>query len=109
MKYLLTLLMLSMALQPVALQACDMDAEQDAPHHAAMLDDGQHDCCDPDAEDRDQACDDAMQCGSCLSGISLVFNTTGANPHGLAVRHQAVVEDRQASPHSLPPFRPPIA
>ncbi|WP_191621179.1 hypothetical protein [Marinihelvus fidelis] len=110
MKYLLAIFMLLYALQPVPLQACDMDMDkaQDNTHHSTMLDSDSPDCCDSE-DSMSGDCMDAATCGSCPIGLTL-FATKPVRLILTSSRHLEVLESsRLTAIHSHPPFRPPIA
>lgn len=108
MKCLLTIFLLSYALQPLQLQACDMQ-ESPGAHHAAMQDDGGHDCCDSGQDGNTGECESMVSCGSGPAGPSLPqegFLTSVFD----YIHHDTLIDDnRLAAPHTAPPYRPPIA
>jgi len=109
MKYWLALFVLFYALQPMQLQACDMDNAQENAHHAAMMDESNQDCCDPEEESMSHDCMDATTCGTCSIALTLLPAKTGFS----GLTHFKQLEDLNVSDltaaHSHPPFRPPIA
>jgi hypothetical protein len=109
MKHLLIIFMLSMALQPVQLQACESEADQAVHHHENMQSNTEQDCCDTDSDEATHACNDVMQCGSCSLGITLVSSGPGIEITDLSGRFLAFDSTRPTTPSSLPPFRPPIS
>ncbi|MFT5140408.1 MAG: hypothetical protein ACI9CB_002071 [Rhodothermales bacterium] len=109
MKHLLIIFMLSMALQPMQLQACPTEPDQVVHNHENMQSNAEHDCCDTNSDEATHACNDAMQCGSCSLGISLVSSGPGTELPDLSDRY-LVFNSKQVkapSPHLL--FRPPIS
>lgn len=109
MKYWLALFVLLYALQPMQLQACDMDNAQESTHHATMLDEGKQECCDPEDDSTSHPCMDATTCGTCNFALTLLpakSEFTGLAQNG---QFEALVGSNLAVAHSHPPFRPPIA
>ena len=104
-----------MALQPLQLQACPMEAEQGTSQHAAMQDHAgmqdqeSHGCCGTDLDTPSQACDEAMPCGSCSLGINLIQSSCGSVAANWSTDFHNFDDGQIAAPHSNPPFRPPIS
>lgn len=96
------------ALQPMQLQACDMEESPEAGHHAAMLDQCDRDCCDPEDDQALHGCVDAVSCGSCTIALTLLHLDTGTSVLADGLRFTTLDESGLAPPHYHPPFRPPI-
>ncbi|WP_354696146.1 hypothetical protein [Elongatibacter sediminis] len=109
MKYWLALFVLFYALQPMQLQACDMDNAQESAHHSTMLDEAKQDCCDPEEESMSHACMDATTCGTCTFGLTLLPAKSGFAGLTHCNQLEALGDSNLAAAHSHPPFRPPIA
>lgn len=109
MKYLMALFVLSLALQPVNLQACAMGGNQEISHLAAMHEGITPDCCDPDPLEPTENCGLAAHCAFLSFGF-LVIPAAAADFIPLPKRHFDVFD---AAHHTGPPieplFRPPIA
>lgn len=109
MKYLLTLFLVLMAVQPPALQACAMDDVQPGSHHAAIQDHGDAECCQADNSDPAEGCDETANCALFSVGFLVIPAASGVPPTQ-ARHHYDLLE---SNPYSGPParrvYRPPIA
>ena len=112
MNYLVVILGLLIAAQPLQAGSCDMDASADTALHAGMLHDSDerasgHDCCQPpDSGDR-QDCAGMLQCAPCATALTAV-PAMSAEMRYAGDRHHAWPDDGRLTPsHSVPPFRPP--
>lgn len=108
-------------LQPFALQACDMAAENSVPHHAAMdhsMDGGepmkhsQHDkaeCCDPQERNSEMNCPANQPCApsapAMFSFPSPLFGLLAPEPQNTPRLSDAAYSGPAASPL----YRPPIS
>ena len=109
MKYWLALFVLFYALQPMQLQACDMEEPQDSAHHAAMAETGDKECCSVDGGDIQHDCTDAVSCGSCTFGFTLLQLDSGTSNLANGFRFTILDESDLALTYFHPPYRPPIA
>lgn len=109
MKYLLTLTLVFMALQPPMLQACAMDKAQQGDHHAAMQEHGDSECCQTGNSESAERCDESAQCAFFSFGF-VVFPAATGIASMPAAHHYDLLDN---NPYSGPParrlFRPPIA
>lgn len=109
MKYLLTLFLVAMALQPPALQACAMDDDQPDSHHAAMQQEGDMDCCSADGNKPAEPCDEAAQCAFFSLGFLVIPGASGVVTTVPGHHYVQIASERHLGPPAQPPFRPPIA
>lgn len=109
MKYLLTLFLVTLTLQPPALQACAMDEDQPDSHHASMQHNGDADCCSADGTDPAEPCDETAQCAIFPLGFFVIPAVAG-NATVVPGHHYVQIDSEQhLGPATQPPFRPPIA
>lgn len=109
MKFLLALFMVSMSLQPLAVQACPMEANHDLTHHVALQDEANPECCNLDAGKPVHDCEKALHCGSLSPGFVVIPVTSGIVPSDSSHRYLVTDGDRYSGPPAHPLFRPPIA
>lgn len=109
MKYLVALFVLTLALQPVQLQACAMDAEEATSHHAMMDTPHKPDCCDAQPKDNPSECDMSMSCNF-ASLVPLVLHASAGPGLAPASRHfDTLTGNHYTGPPPQPLLRPPIA
>lgn len=109
MKFLMIFFMLTLLVQAVPVEACDMEEPQETSHHQTHEPEVSHDCCDPGEEESSHSCDTTMHCGSCAIGLSLaLLSNDGIVPESTG-RLLAFAQDPLATAFSHPPFRPPIS
>ncbi len=109
MKYLLTLFLVALAVQPPALQACAMDDDMSAAHHAAMQDHGDAECCQADNHIPAEGCDDSAHCALFSLSLLVIPGASGI-PATQAEHHYDLLESNPYSGPTAPRlFRPPIA
>jgi hypothetical protein len=114
-KYLVTLFLVLLALQPPALQACAMDDDQPASHHETMQHGEDPACCDGnvdgdvDGDDPAEPCDEAAQCAFFSLGFLVIPPASAIDSSSAGQRYDLL----DTNPHSGPParrlLRPPIA
>jgi len=109
MKYLVALFVVSMALQPLDLQSCAMDVDQEISHHEAVDDGADRDCCSPDGGESMNDCDEAATCAFLSLGFLVIPAAAGALLP-LPEHHYDLIDDPRFTGLPAPPlFRPPIA
>ena len=109
MKYLLTLFLVFMALQPPVLQACAMDDHESAAHHASMVDHGESDCCQSDNADPADGCDEAAQCAFFSFGFVVIPAASAMTVMPAQHRYDPIDNNPYSGPPARRLFRPPIA
>jgi len=109
MKYVLSLLIVFSVLQPMSLQACDMDKDNHAGHQQAEVEQVKHDCCDPGENVLEHQCADMVSCGTCALGLTLAVPESGNCRFVLNQGLSRPGDPSLPASHSSPPFRPPIA
>lgn len=108
MKYLMALCILSMALQPLPLQACSMDDDHGA-QHASMQGGETHDCCPSETEEAAPSCADSDNCGSCTMGVTLIASAIVTTVASWSSQYAIIGEDQYTGPPNHALFRPPIS
>lgn len=109
MKYLLTLFLVALTLQPPALQACAMDDEKPTTHHAAMQDHGDAGCCQADNHTPVEGCDKSAHCALFSLSLLVIPDASGI-PATPAEHHYDLLENNPYSgPTARRLLRPPIA
>lgn len=111
MKWLIFILVLLIAAQPVQAGVCAMDTGDDPPtaHHADMAASSGHACCDTDDTDPRDACDTGMNCGMCFVSVSALPMIPRVEPAWSRPVYGEFSTGVILPSHSSPPFRPPIA
>lgn len=108
-KYLLALFLLMSALQPLQLQACDMEESPEAGHHSTLMENSDHDCCTHEDDSAIDGCLKPVFCGSCTVALTLLQPDPDSSNLELGLRFTILDESGPTPPHYHPPFRPPIA
>lgn len=109
MKYLVALFLVSLALQPLDLQACTMDEDQQPSHHAAMHEDGDSPCCNPDNDEPTGDCGGASHCAFLSLGFLVIPAAPGAQLPAPDHHYELFDAGHYSGPPPRPLFRPPIA
>jgi len=117
MKTLLAILVLSMGLQPLPVQPCDMEPATPPAHHAghggmADINDADlqpMDCCEGHGTDGVPACPQKLDCSHCPAGVpALAHSHPGSDAPPATLEPVAVTGP---VPHRIttPLYRPPIS
>lgn len=109
MRFLIALFLVAMVLQPLDLQACAMDADQETLNHEVTHDGGDSECCSRDADEPKSDCEGAAHCAFLSLGFLVIPPPAGALLPAAEHHYDPTDGDRYSGPPVQPLYRPPIA
>lgn len=109
MRFLILLLVLTMNIQPLAAESCDMVSAAHAGHQAQLDDTDHGDCCDTETDAQAHDCQQASHCGTCTAAVFLASFKHAAVSTAALPFDKTLAAGQLPPSHSSPPFRPPIS